>query len=94
MLIGIKYHVASKGELGKNRIWRIYQNLDLISKSSDFNGMEGVDIEYCEHIEIEDVDSWTAENLYRIGYSLILEGEVEYYHDTNGLRCARIFSGE
>ena len=94
MLMGIKYHVPSKGIIGQNQIWRIYQNLDQISKANDFNGMQGVDIEYVEHIEIEDVDSWTGENVFRIGYSLILEGEIEYYNNESGLRCARIFSGE
>ena len=95
MIIGIKYNVPSRGIVGKNDIWRIYQNVDKISKEGNFNGLQGVDIEYVEHIEIEDVDSWTGENLYRVGYSLICEGEIEYYTDPKtGLRHARIFSGE
>lgn len=95
MLIGIKYHVPSKGIVGQNQIWRIYQNLDKLSKRADFNGMEGVDIEYVEHVEIEDVDSWTGENIFRIGYSLVLEGEIEYFIDPiTGLRHARVYATE
>ena len=93
MLISIKYHVPSKGITGQNQIWRIYENVDRISTAGDFNGMSGTGVEYVEHIEIEDCDAWTGESLFRVGYSLILEGEVEYYN-SNGLRCARIFSGE
>lgn len=83
MLIGIKYSVPSQGILGNSQIWRIYKNLD--------QGF--TETEYVEHIEIEDgVDSWTGESLYRIGYSLILEGNLECYIDKEtGLRYARIF---
>jgi len=94
MLISIKYSVPSKGILGNSNIWRIYENVDRISKAGDFNGMKGVGIEYVEHIEIEDVDAWTSEGLYRVGYSLLVEGEIEYYTNESGLKCARIYSGE
>ena len=85
MIIGIKYHVPSRGELGKNVIWRIYKNVDKTFAET----------EYVEHIEIEEVDSWTGENLFRIGYGLILEGEVECFTDpATGLRHARIYASE
>ena len=78
MIIGIKYHVPSQGQLGQNFIWRIYENIDEISKSPDFHGMQGEGIEYVEHIEVEQgADSWTGENLFRIGFALICEGNVE-----------------
>lgn len=94
-LFALKYHVPSKGELGNNNIWRIYTDVDRISKAGDFNGMQGVGIEYVEHIEIEDCDSWTSEGLYRVGYSLLVEGEIEYYIDpVTNLKCARIYSGD
>ena len=96
MIIGIKYHVPSQGETGKSFIWRIYENIDQISQSPEFQGMQGPGIEYIEHIEIEDgVESWTGEELYRIGYALFCEGEVEYFTDpTSGLRHARIYKEE
>lgn len=83
MLMGIKYNVPSRGILGKDQIWRIYKNLD--------NGV--TETEYVEHLEIEDgVDSWTGEQLFRIGYALICEGEVECFIDEEtGRRHARIF---
>ena len=83
MILAAKYHVPSQGIVGKNQIWRIYQNID--------QGL--TDTEYVEHIEIEaGVDSWTGENLYRIGFSLIWEGNVEYFIDEeSGLRKARIY---
>lgn len=86
MILGLKYHVPSMGKQGNNNIWRIYKNID--------QGF--TDTEYCEHIEIEEgVESWTGENLYRIGYSLIVEGEVECFTDPeSGLRFARIYRGE
>ena len=85
MLLGLKFNVPSRGELGKNLIWRIYKNLD----------KGHAETVYCEHLEIEDVDSWSGEDLYRIGYSLILEGEVETYIDEEtGLKFARIFGSE
>ena len=84
MIIGIKYHVPSEGILGNNQIWRIYKNID----------QGWADTEYIEHIEIEaGVDSWTGENLYKVGYSLICEGEVECFIDEEtGLRHARIYA--
>ena len=93
MIIGIKYHVPSKGELGKNFIWRIYENIEQLSDSPNFHGMQGEGIEYIEHIEIEDgVESWTGENLYRIGFALFCEGKVDYFIDKeSGLRHARIY---
>ena len=93
MIIAIKYNVPSQGETGKNFIWRIYENIDEISQAPDFHGMQGPGIEYIEHIEIEDgVDSWTGENLHRIGFSLICEGNVEYFTDKeSGHRHARIY---
>lgn len=83
MLLSIKYHVPSQGILGKNQIWRIYKNID-----------QGyTDAEYVEHLEIEEgVDSWTGENLYRVGFSLICEGNLECYIDEEtGLRYGRIY---
>ena len=93
MIIGIKFHVPSQGQLGQNFIWRIYEGIDKISQSPEFHGMQGPGIEYIEHIEIEEgVDSWTGEGLFRIGYSLVLEGNVEYFTDeASGLRHARIY---
>ena len=83
MIMGIKYHVPSRGQLGNNNIWRIYKNLD--------KGFS--ETEYVEHIEIgEGVESWTGEDLYHVGYSLIVEGELECFMDKEtGLRHARIF---
>lgn len=74
-------------------MWRIYEEIDVISKAPDFHGMEGPGISYVEHIEIEDgVDSWTTEGLYKIGYTLFCEGNVEYFIDEeSGLRKARIY---
>lgn len=93
MLIAIKYNVPSKGIQGQNQIWRIYENIEQISESPTFHGMQGPGIEYIEHIEIEDgVDSWTGEELCRIGYALFCEGNVEYFIDPeSGLRHARIY---
>ena len=93
MIIGIKYNVPSKGETGKSFIWRIYERIDVISAAPSFHGLQGPGIEYTEHIEIEDgVDSWTGEEIYRIGYSLVCDGEVEYFTDPkSGLRHARIY---
>jgi len=83
MLWGVKYHVPSQGILENDIIWRIYKNLD--------QGWS--DTEYVEHIEIEDgVDSWTGEELYKIGYSLIGEGEIEVFIDEeSGRKYARIY---
>lgn len=82
-LLGIKYHVPSQGITGKNQIWRIYKNID-----------QGyTDTVYCEHIEIEEgIDSWTGNMLYKVGYSLLCEGDLEVFIDPEtGLRHARIF---
>jgi hypothetical protein len=83
MLFGIKYSVPSKGILGNDVIWRIYRNVD--------QGF--TDTIYVEHIEIEDgVDSWTGEQVYRIGYSLLCEGEIEVFTDEKtGRKHARIY---
>lgn len=83
MLLSIKYHVPSQGIVGKNQIWRIYKEID--------KGF--VDTEYVEHIEIEDgVESWTGEQLFRVGYSLICEGNLEVYTDPEtGLRHGKIY---
>jgi len=81
--MSIKYHVPSQGILGKDVIWRIYKNID-----------QGVtETQYVEHIEIEDgVDSWTGEELFRVGYSLICEGSLEVLTDPKtGRRHARIY---
>lgn len=86
MVIGIKYSVPSQGILGNDLIWRIYKNVD--------QGWS--ETEYVEHIEIEDgVDSWTGNNLFRIGYSLVCDGELECFIDEKtGRRHARIYKGE
>ncbi len=83
MLLSVKYHVPSQGITGKNQIWRIYKNIDI----------GPTEAEYVEHIEIEEgVDSWTGENLYRVGFSLICEGNLECYVDEKtGLRVGRIY---
>lgn len=83
MLLSIKYHVPSQGIVGKNQIWRIYKEID--------KGY--TETEYVEHIEIEEgVESWTGEQLFRVGYSLICEGQLEVFTDeTTGLRHARIY---
>lgn len=85
-LLGIKYHVPSRGILGNDQIWRIYRNLD-----------EGFsDTEYVEHIEIEPgVISYTGNDLYRVGFSLICKAQLECYIDEKtGQRHARIFKSE
>lgn len=83
MIMSTKYHVPSQGILGKDQIWRIYKNID--------QGF--TDTVYVEHLEIEEgVDSWTGEGLYRVGYSLIFDGELEVFIDEKtGRRHARIF---
>ena len=83
MLMSIKYHVPSQGILGNDQIWRIYKNID--------QGF--TDTQYVEHIEIEsNVDSWTGEGLFRVGYSLIFEGELEVLTDPKtGRKHARIY---
>ena len=93
MIIGSKYHVASQGQRGEDFIWRIYERIDIISQSPTFHGMQGPGIEYIEHIEIEDgVDSWTGAELFRIGYAMFCEGNVEYFTDPeSGRRHARIY---
>ncbi len=80
MLMGIKYHVPSQGITGQNQIWRIYKNVNETI----------ADTEYVESIEIHEADSWTGENLFRIGYGLILEGELEIHVDADGMRRATI----
>ena len=65
MLIAIKYHVASRG-LRKGNTWRIYRNID------DGYG----DAIYVEHININ-VESWTGEDEFGIGFSMICDGELE-----------------
>ena len=83
MVIALKYHVPSQGITGKDQIWRIYKNVD----------KGWAETEYVEHVEIEEgVDSWTGEGLFRIGYSLVCEGEVECFTDPkSGRRHARIY---
>jgi len=83
--MGVKFHVASKGITGKNQIWRIYKNIDQTLN----------DTEYVESLEIEDTDAWTGESLYRIGYSLLVEGELTIVtNPETGLKHAIIHSGE
>lgn len=83
MLIGIKYSVPSQGVLGNNLIWRIYKNIN--------DGF--TETEYVEHIDIEEgIESWTGENLFSIGFSLLCRGNLECYTDPEtGLRYARIY---
>ena len=86
IVYGLKYHVPSQGITGQNQIWRIYQNVD----------KGWTETIYVEHIEIDkEVNSWTGNNLFRIGYGLILEANnLEVYtDDESGLKHAR-FSNE
>jgi len=66
MKIGVKFHVPSRGIMGNNNIWRIYKNVD------KGHG----DTLYTDHIEIFGVQCNTGEEAYRIGFSLLCEGEV------------------
>lgn len=81
--MSIKYNVPSQGIVGNDVIWRIYKNID-----QGFG-----DTEYVESLKIEaGVDSWTGENLFRVGYSLICEGQLEVFIDeTTGRRHGRIY---
>ena len=93
MLIGIKYNVPSQGKLGENIVWRVYEHLNETAQQSD--KYNGPNIQYVEHVDVEDVDSWTGNNIYYIGYSLVVEGNIEYYIDSEtGLRHARIHGDE
>ena len=79
-LYGLKYHVPSRG-LMQNNTWRIYENVDLISKDNNFNGMQGTGITYVDSVRTVGVESWTGEDQFRIGYSLLVEGELSYAKD-------------
>lgn len=70
-LRAIKYHVPSKGEIGKDRIWRIYIDIK--------NGHTKT--EYFDHIEFVGVSGHTGENLYRIGYAYFSECAVAFDYD-------------
>ena len=71
----IKYHVPSRGELGKDHIWRIY--LDVVNDISK--------TEYVEHVEIlPSVSTWTGELSYKVGYSLLFDGEVSIDYCPDG----------
>lgn len=76
-LRGIKYHVPSRGILGKDQIWRLYVNIrDGHSQT-----------EYFEHIEFYKVKAFTGENLYRIGYALFATGAVTFdYNENDNMR--------
>jgi hypothetical protein len=65
-LFGIKFHVPSRGILGNNNIWRIYEDLDQTFAKTH----------YVEHFKVLNVDSWTGELKYRIGFSLLCEGHL------------------
>ncbi len=66
MVFSIKYHVPSAGVTGKNVIWRIYKNID--------KGFS--DTEYVESVKIVNCYSHSGEDVYRVGYSLIVEGDT------------------
>lgn len=72
MIKAIKFNVPSRGELGKDQIWRIY--LDVVNDISN--------TEYVEHMEIlSSVPTWTGELAYRVGYSLLFDAEVSIDYD-------------
>lgn len=67
-LLGIKYSVKSKGELGKNTIWKIHS----IENSQILQSY------WSDHIETDEVDLWTGENTFGLEYTLFMEGYVHY----------------
>ena len=79
-LYGLKYHVPSKG-LMENNTWRIYEGIDVISQAKDFHGLQGPGITYVDSIRMHGVESWTGNEQYRIGYSLLVSGELSYAKD-------------
>lgn len=82
-IYSIKYHVPGRGLLGNDNVWRIYQSID--------KGY--TDTVYVEHIEIDEkTPSWTGEDLYNVGYSLIVRGQIEIFTNReSGRKHARIF---
>lgn len=83
LLRGIKYHVPSRGKMEDNT-WRVYMDIK--------NGVE--ETAYVDHVELVNVESWTGETDYRIGYSLLVEGYVTMDFDpANGKRYAVIHDG-
>ena len=82
MLFSLKYHVPSRGITGQNVIWRIYKNID----------KGHTDTEYVESVKIINCYSHTGEDHYRVGYSLIVEGDtLEVITDPNtGLKTGII----
>ena len=79
-LYGLKYHVPGQGKMN-NDTWRIYENIDLITQAPDFHGMQGPGITYVDSVRMVGVESWTGEEQFRIGYSLLTEGELSYAKD-------------
>lgn len=71
ILLGIKYHVKSIGQLGNDEIWRIYKELDKGRANT----------EYVEHVEILGVQTWSGELAHGIGYSLICKGYLHVDYD-------------
>lgn len=73
-----------------NMRWRIYEQ---VQNNQPFKDQYfGENIEYVAGIDIENVESWTGNKKFSIGWSLLTRGNVEYYTDEEtGLRFARIF---
>ena len=72
-----------------NKTWRIYEQLRELKPYN--NKYEGKDIEYVMSLDIENVEWWTGNNIFNIGWSLLVEGDVEYFTDEEGLKYARIY---
>ena len=82
--------MPSNKEIGKNIVWRIYHQVDKITAGE--NKYHGPNINYVEHLDIENCDSWTGNDLFYVGFSLLVEGEIEFYTDpTTKLKYARIY---
>ena len=67
-LLGIKYSVKSRGNLGDDKVWKIHSiENDKILQSY-----------WADHIETDEVDLWTGENTFNLEYTLFTEGYVHY----------------
>ena len=86
-LKGMKYHVPSQG-LMRDNTWRIYNQLN--KKTQDQTNYTHDETEYVDKVEVLS-RSWTGEALYRIGYSLLTDGDLYFDVDPDtGKRYAII----
>ena len=89
-LLGAKLDIPNLQRKDPNMNWRIYTNLKELTPQQD--KYFGENIEYVHHVSIENCDAWTGNDIFFVGFSLLVEGEIEFYTDpTTKLRYARIY---